>query len=73
MLDTDYNDYKQIAFKLQDDIEMLKWEQAQKDLPFLREMRERLNKYYKNQDITQLDMVNKMIEDWITELEKIEQ
>jgi hypothetical protein len=34
----DITDYKQIAFKLQSDIEHLKWEQAQKDIPFIKEI-----------------------------------
>ncbi len=68
--DQDY-DYKQIAFKLQGDIEMLRWDLAQKDLIFLKEMRDHAKKAFEKNDVTAKDMLLKMIEDWIDELEKI--
>jgi hypothetical protein len=67
----DMNDYKQIAFKLQSDIDTLKWEEANKNCPFLKEIKARLEKYASNKDITQLEMVNNMIDHWIEEYEKI--
>lgn len=65
------DDYKQIAFKLQTDIEMKVWENAQRNIPFLKEMKQRLKNYQNKKDITQLDMVHKMIDDWIDELTKL--
>jgi hypothetical protein len=67
---TDTTDYKQIAFKLQSDIEHLRWENSQRDISFLEEMKKRLNAYRENKDTTQLEMVFTMIEDWIIELQK---
>jgi hypothetical protein len=67
---TDTTDYKQIAFKLQSDIEHLRWENSQRDISFLKEMKKRLNAYRENKDTTQLEMVFTMIEDWIIELQK---
>jgi predicted DNA-binding protein len=67
----DTTDYKQIAFKLQSDIEQLKWEQAQKDITFLKEMKERLEKWRDNNDWSERDMVFDMIEHWIDELEEL--
>lgn len=67
----DHNDYKQIAFKLQTDIEMKVWENADKNLPFLNEMKSRLQNYEQKKDVTELQLVYKMIDDWIDELEKI--
>lgn len=66
----DTTDYKQIAFKLQSDIEHLKWEQAQKDIPFLKEIKERLMKFRDKNDTTELEMVFNMIDHWIDELEE---
>ncbi|MFW5848013.1 MAG: hypothetical protein ACOCVF_03775 [bacterium] len=68
----DTTDYKQIAFKLQSDIEQLKWEQAQKDIFFLREIQKRLTKYRDKKDFIELEMVFNMVEHWIDELENIE-
>ena len=65
------DDYKQIAYKLQTDIEMKVWENAQKNIPFLKEMKQRLQKYQNNKDATQLEMVFQMIDDWIAELEAV--
>lgn len=67
----DTTDYKQIAFKLQSDIEQLKWEQAQKDIPFLKEIKARLTKYRDGKDVTQLEMVFNMLDHWIDELEEL--
>jgi hypothetical protein len=67
---TNTTDYKQIAFKLQSDIEHLRWENSQRDIYFLEEMKKRLNAYRENKDTTQLEMVFTMIEDWIIELQK---
>jgi hypothetical protein len=67
---TDTTDYKQIAFKLQLDIQHLRWENSQRDISFLEEMKKRLNAYRENKDTTQLEMVFTMIEDWIIELQK---
>ncbi len=67
---SDTTDYKQLAFKLQDDIKTLNWERAQKDIPFLKEMKERIEKYQQSKDVTQIEMVFTMIDDWVAELEK---
>jgi hypothetical protein len=67
---TNTTDYKQIAFKLQSDIEHLRWESAQRDIPFLEEMKMRLLKYQNGNDVTELDFVLTMIDNWITELQK---
>lgn len=64
-------DYKQIAFKLQDDINSLKWDQANRDLPFLKEIKKRFEDYQKSSDITQFEYAMTMLGDWIVELEKI--
>ncbi len=68
---SDTTDYKQLAFKLQDDIKTLNWERAQKDIPFLKEMKERIEKYQQSKDVTQIEMVFTMIDDWVAELEKL--
>lgn len=62
-------DYKQITYKLQTDIEMKVWENTQKNIPFLKEMKQRLRDYQTEKDVTQLEMVYQMIDDWIAELE----
>lgn len=66
----DTTDYKQVAFKLKTDIEEMKWEQAEKDIPFLKEMKQRLEKYRDREDVTELEMVFNMIDHWIDELEE---
>lgn len=66
----DTTDYKQLAFKLQDDIKTLNWERAQKDIPFLKEIKDRIEKYQQCKDVTQFEMAITMIDDWICELEK---
>ena len=43
-------------------------EQDKKDLAFLKEMRDRLTKA-RNEDATQFDYVEQMIDDWVLELE----
>ena len=69
-INNDGTDYRQIALKLQSDIEQLKQEQANTDSSFLKEIRERLFKYSTSKDITQFEMACQMIDDWIIELEK---
>ncbi len=64
-------DYRQIAFKLQDDIKQMKWEQAQRDIPFLREMKQTAIKAFDNNDAPSKEYLLKMIDDWVSELEKI--
>ena len=61
-------DYKQIAFKLQDDIEQLKWGMANKDIPFLKEIRKHAVTAFDKRDIASKEMMFKMIDDWIDEL-----
>lgn len=68
----DTTDYKQIAFKLQSDIEQLRREQSQKDMPFLIEIKERLVEYRDRKDVTQLEMVFNMLDDWIDELKELD-
>lgn len=67
----DTTDYKQLAYKLQGDIEMRAWEDAQKNIPFLKEMKQRIEKFQNNKDVTEIEMVYNMIDDWILELERI--
>jgi len=67
----DTTDYKQLAYKLQGDIEMRSWEDAQKNIPFLKEMKQRIEKFQNNRDVTEIEMVYNMIDDWILELEMI--
>ncbi|MDP3561743.1 MAG: hypothetical protein Q8R83_06170 [Legionellaceae bacterium] len=67
----DTTDYKQLAYKLQGDIEMRAWEDAQKNIPFLKEMKQRIEKFQNNKDVTEIEMVYNMIDHWILELERI--
>jgi hypothetical protein len=68
---TDTTDYKQIAFKLQSDIDMLKWEYAQRDLRFLKEMKQHAERAFYKRDLSAKDMLYTMIDDWIRELENV--
>lgn len=63
---------KQVIFKLQTDIKFVRWENAQKDIAFLKEMKGHATKAFKNRDITSREMLLKMIADWIDELEKVD-
>ncbi len=67
----DTTDYKQLAFKLQAEIEMLKWENAQKNINFLKEMKQCAKKSIEKKDVSSTEMLYTMIDDWIHELEKI--
>ncbi len=67
---TDHNDYKQIAFKLQGDIDFLRWEKFDTDLKFLKEMKSHAVKAFKERDVSSQEMLMKMIDDWIGELEE---
>jgi hypothetical protein len=42
---------------------------AQADLKFLKEMRERLNDGWDRKDVTQIEFVQTMLEDWIDKLD----
>ena len=57
------------SLKLYNDLELKAYlkKQSEKDLKFLKEIKERLIK--SERDITQKEYVMKMIEDWIFELE----
>lgn len=67
----DTTDYKQIAFKLQGDIEMLRWENAQKDIAFLKEMKQHAKKAFDKKDVAAKEMLFTMIDDWLHELEQV--
>ena len=67
----DTNDYRQIAFKLQGDIEFIRWENAQRDLAFLIEMKQLAIKAFDNRDISEHQMLITMIDDWTHELNKV--
>lgn len=67
----DTTDYKQIAFKLQSDIEMIRWENAQKDIAFLKEMKGYAEKAFYKNDVVSKEMLLQMINDWVNELENI--
>lgn len=55
-------------FSMKDSLEDAKTEHIINDLPFVREIKERLSKADK--DSTQKEFVNNMIDDWISEMEK---
>ena len=59
-------DYKQIAYKLQDDIKT----SSERDLSFLKDMKSHAIKAFDLRDIVSREMLFKMIYDWIEELEK---
>jgi len=63
-------DYKQLVFKLQGDIEDKIWERNDGDLSFLKEIRGRLKKHDEKADVTEIQMVFQMLDDWIDELEE---
>jgi len=44
---------------------------AETDLKDLEEINDRLKKYQDKRDITELEMVFKILEDWIDELKKV--
>jgi hypothetical protein len=64
----DTTDYKQLAFKLQSDIEYEVWEKATNDKSFLTEIKSYIQKYEQDKDVASLEMAYKMIDDWIFEL-----
>ena len=64
----DTTDYKQLAFKLQSDIEYKIWEKSTNDKSFLTEIKSHIQKYEQDKDVTSLGMAYKMIDDWIFEL-----
>lgn len=68
---SDTTDYKQIAFSLQEDIKFLRWENAQKDLSFLKEMKQHAEKAFEENDYVSKEMLKNMIDHWIHELEQI--
>jgi len=64
-------DYKQLAYKLQSDIDTLKWEAANINLPFYKEMQHYALKAFEERDVVAREMLLKMIEDLITECDEI--
>ena len=64
-------DYKQIAYKLQCDIDTLKWESANINLPFYKEMQLYALKAFEERDVVAREMLLKMIGDLITECDEI--
>lgn len=69
-LESENSHLKQVAFKLQGDVETARWENAQKNIAFLKEMKGRLEKYHSKKDATEIEMVYTMIDDWVHELEQ---
>jgi len=65
------DNYKQIAFKLQSDIDMQIWFEADKNIPFLKEMREKAVKGFDDGDIASIEYVLKMIDDWYKDIEML--
>lgn len=68
--ENDTTDYKQIAYKLQSDIEDMKWFKADEDLKFLKEIKQKLVDSREKRDPTLFDHALEMIGDWIRELEE---
>lgn len=67
-LKTKIADLEQYIFSTKTDTEMEKFQQAQKDLEFLKELQGRLQKWNEKNDWTERDYAFKMVEDWIDEL-----
>lgn len=67
-LRSELSDCKQVVFKLENDLDFAKWENAEKDKSFLLELKNRLVVAWGNKDIAQYEMAVKMIDDWISEL-----
>lgn len=63
-----YNEAKQIVELYQSHVENHYGLFAQKDISFLKEMKERIEKYQDVKDFEELEMVNQMIDDWLDEL-----
>lgn len=68
-------DYKQALYKLQDDFETFKEQeieredlQIENDIVFLYEMKKRARNAFDKKDISEKEMLYKMIEDWIDDL-----
>lgn len=57
--------HKQVIFKLKTDLEFARWENAVKDIAFLKEMRGRAENAFNGND---KDMLFTLIDDWIHEL-----
>lgn len=70
-MENDEPNYKQIAFKLQSDIDFLRWQEHDKDLAFLKEIKNNLVEFNLKKDITRYEMAIKMIDDWIDELKSL--
>lgn len=66
----EHEDYKQFVFKQKSDSEFKEWEKMQNDIKFLYEMKSRAANAFDNRDVSDKEMLYKMIEDWIDELSK---
>lgn len=63
-------DLKQIIFKQKSDIENIRFENAQRDIKFLKEMELYAIKAFDQRDTASYQMLIAMISDWIHELSK---
>ena len=61
---------KQLMYKSKGDEELSKWNNNQKDISFLKEIKSKFKKAFEDKDVVSKDMGFKMLEDWIHELEK---
>lgn len=71
--ESDLHDYKQALFSLKMDIEFdsdKQFEKMQNDIKFLYEMKSRAINAFENRDVSDKEMLYKMIEDWIDELSR---
>lgn len=61
-------DLEQVIFKIGDDTKDAAFQQAEKDLKFLKEIHEHMLKWNASNDYASRDYAFKMVEDWINEL-----
>lgn len=59
---------RQVIFKMEGDVKNNNWQRADNDIKFLSEIKKRLDKAVT--DPTEMQMVNQMIDDWVSSLEK---
>ncbi len=63
-------DLKQVIFRLETELSHTRWDNANNDISFLKEMKQHAKKAFEKKDIGSYDMLNKMIGDWMDELIK---
>ena len=65
-MEVDHRD--QVIFSMKHDAEMAKWQNAQGDIYFLKEIKDKINDGREKHDSTSFDYAFKMIDDWIDEI-----